>query len=199
MYWFKAEWISSAQIVQQLFWVVTCLISCLLYLESDFLCSAQAVCVCMILFVCVCRFCYWFLSVSMLSCPGAWLQQCLLPFIPASAFITKFLLAFPSTILRLEGFQWTFISLCAVIIPPIPHPLSLPHFIKVLWGAPVTGPLGHRILFHYLSTQVIKANLLISPHFHHPLGSLGVITTLQPRPPHTSFKQTIASDYCFHT
>lgn len=66
----------------------------------------------------------------------------------------------------------------------------------------MTAPLGPGILFHYLSTQVIKANLLISLHLHHPLSGLGAIATqplIQPHPPHTFFKQTIASDYCFHT
>lgn len=61
------------------------------------------------------------------------------------------------------------------------------------------GPLGHHILFHYLSTQVIKVNLQISPHLHLSLNGLAAITTPQPHPSHTSFKQTIASDYCFHT
>lgn len=93
-------------------------------LPSAFLSSTQAICVCMLLFVCVCHCCYWFLSLSTLSWSGAWLQharQCLLPFILALAFITKFLLAFPPSILRLEGFQWTFISPCVVIILSTPH------------------------------------------------------------------------------
>lgn len=137
----------------------------------------------MLRFVCVHHCCYKFLSVSPLNWPKAWLQhdlQCLLPFIRASAFITKFLLAFPPTILRLEGFQWPFISPLCCDNTFTPHTLSLPHFIKVLWGAPVTGPLGHRILFHYLSTQGNQSqssNLSPSPSSSGQPGCYNHFTT----------------------
>lgn len=144
---------------------------------------------CLYVLVCICVSCLLLASVCFhAELARAMIAACspMPSFIhPSLSLYYWILLAFPPTILRLEGFQWTFISLCAVIIPPTPHTLSLPHFIMALWGASVTGPLDQCILFHYLSTQVIKANLLISPHLHQPLGGLSTITALQPHPPYT--------------
>lgn len=149
-----------------------CLIRFLNFHQISCLPPGQCVCFYVIVCMCVCV-CATFVASSSLF-PHSELARGMIAayspilFILALNIITEFSSAFPPTILRLECFQGTFISLCAVIILPTPHTLSLPHFIKALWGVPVMGPLGHGILFHYLSTQVIKANLLISPHLHHP-------------------------------
>lgn len=94
----KVHWIIE---LYNLFSVLV-IIDYLLYLPSDFLSFAHIVCTCMPLLLLV--------PVSFtLSWPGAWLlHQCLLPFTPASAFITKFLLAFFSNYTEIKGLSVDF-------------------------------------------------------------------------------------------